>query len=552
MATAMELPSLEMQDIGGIDDIVEELVSQITLLNAFATEEYETRKPRGPDRKGIMLIGKPGTGKTALAVQITTQKLMERAECSGLPYKILNCPDVFRTEEGASEAIIAKTFSSLTINKLSIVILDEIDMIASESAVKKAGVEARAFDVLMSELDKINQSTSTGYIFVIGLTNRAHAIHPALTRSGRLDRVIELNVKTPIQRESILHILSKKIPFKDQAAKQSIVHQVAQVTHGFVPTDLQSLCRQVVLALVKEEALQETQQAVATFGHFESALQFIKPSNFNEYQTKIPDVRFKDLYGIDNAIRDLKISVIDPFRDRSEYIKLGINPPRGVLVYGPPGVGKTTLCCALGAELGINFMLVEGSQVRSKVVGESEKNVAKMFAQARANSPCILFIDQIDALVPKRGTSSSSENTSDRIVTGFLTELDGFFTKSSPGDPSSDVLIIAATNRPQVIDPAILRPGRIDEHIHLPAPGKEERKLMFLGLSQNIPMDVDKDEFEKLADELEGWTGSDIDNLCREAALVALRENINSAKVVYAHLLQAKQACRPSLPQYGT
>ncbi|KAH8553535.1 P-loop containing nucleoside triphosphate hydrolase protein, partial [Umbelopsis sp. PMI_123] len=226
---------------------------------------------------------------------------------------------------------------------------------------------------------------------------------------------------------------------------------------------------------------------------------------------QLPNVRFKDLYGIDNAINDLKASFMSPFRDRSKYIQLGINPPRGVLIHGPPGVGKTMLCCALGAELGINFMLVEGSQVRSKVVGESEKNVAKMFTQARANSPCILFIDQIDILVPRRGTSSSSENTSDRIVTGFLTGK--------------------STNRPNVIDPAILRPGRIDEHIHLPAPGKEERKMLLQGFSKNIPMDVSKDGLDKLAEELDGWTGSDIDNLCREAALEALREDINSQKV---------------------
>jgi len=457
---------------------------------------------------------------------------------------MLSCPDVFRAEEGASETIIARTFSELSANKLSIIILDEIDMVASETAVKKAGVEARAFNVLINELDRINGPASNNFTFVIGVTNRSHAIHPALTRSGRLDRVIELNIKTPSQRESILHILCKKIPFESQASKQSILRQVAQVTHGFVPTDLQSLCRQVVMVLVKQEAQQ--QETVAQLQHFESALQYIKPSNFNENQTKIPDIRFTDLYGIDDAIHDLKVSVINPFRDRSEYIKLGINPPRGVLIHGPPGVGKTALCCALGAELGINFMLVEGSQVRSKIVGESEKNVANMFAKARDNSPCILFIDQIDALVPRRGISSSSENTSDRIVTGFLTEMDGFFTKSSPGDPSSDVLIIAATSRFEAIDPAILRPGRIDEHIYLQTPGKEQRKLILQGVSRNIPMDICQEDFDKLADELGGWTGSDINNLCREAALVALRENIDSQKVVYAHLEQAKQACRPT------
>ncbi|CAO3689833.1 unnamed protein product [Umbelopsis ramanniana] len=541
---SVNLPRLEdwssnvQNEIGGINNIVQELLDQISLLGVYCVQADTNSGPRG---KGTLLTGRPGTGKTALAAAV--------AKHSGLPSKILNCPDVFRAEEGASEAIISKTFSEMTHHRLSIIILDEIDMIASETAVKKAGVEGRTFNVLTNELDKINQSTSSSHVFVIGITNRPHAIHPALTRSGRLDRVVELNIKTPAQRENIITVLCKKIPFESDDAKRGIIHLVAKVTHGFVPADLQNLCRQVVLSLVKREAeLGNSGKVVpATLNDFEAALAYIKPSNFNEYQTKLPDVRFKDLYGIDNAINDLKVSVIEPFRDRQKYIQLGINPPRGVLIHGPPGVGKTMLCCALGAELGINFMLVEGSQVRSKVVGESEKNVQKMFEQARANSPCILFIDQIDVLVPRRGTSSSSENTSDRIVTGFLTEMDGFFTKSTPGDPSSDVIILAATNRPNVIDPAIIRPGRIDEHIHIPAPGKEERKMLLQGFSQNIPMNVSKEDLDKLAEELEGWTGSDIDNLCREAALEALRIDIDSQRVEYTHLERARQICRPVL-----
>ncbi|KAG2172751.1 hypothetical protein INT43_000098 [Umbelopsis isabellina] len=491
------------QDMGGVDDLVKDIVNQISVLDRFGTQQPRTQGLRG---KGTMLIGKPGTGKTALAAAIASQLKEKRdevldinslvciiAECSSLPYEVVNCPDVFRAEEGASEAIISRAFRGRASNKLSILILDEVDMIASHVAIKKAGVEARTFSVLVDELDRINRPTSSHQIYVIG--------------------------------------------------------EVAQITHSFVPADLQNLCRQVVLMLVQQDAscADSTKQSFAQLHHFESALEFIKPSNFVEYKSQLPNIRFKDLFGIDNIIQQLKVSIIDPFRDRSSYLRLSITPPRGLLIHGPPGVGKTALCCALGSEMGINFMLVEGSQVRSKIVGESEKNVAKMFSQARANSPCILFIDQLDALVPKRGTSSSSENTSDRIVTGFLTELDGFFTKSSAGDPSNDVLIVAATNRPQVIDPAIIRPGRIDEHISIPIPGALERKEILQGLSANIPMSIGADDLAQLAERLEGWTGSDIDNLCREAALIALREDIESDKVLLKHMIQAIEVDRPAM-----
>ncbi|RUP06373.1 P-loop containing nucleoside triphosphate hydrolase protein [Jimgerdemannia flammicorona] len=274
-----------------------------------------------------------------------------------------------------------------------------------------------------------------------------------------------------------------------------------------------------------------TSPLVVTAGHFNRALIIVRPSNFHEFQTKIPNVRFSELFGIDDIIEEIKTSVIYPFHHPQDFVRLGIAPPRGILVYGPPGVGKTMLCCALAAEAGINFMLVESSQVRSKVVGESEKNIARMFAQAKANSPCILFIDQIDILIPKRGTSVTSENTGDRIVTGFLTEMDGFFSKTSAQtDPQIDVLVVAATNRPDVIDPAILRPGRLDEHVCIPAPDVKQRTQILRGLCTRMPIALTLDEIEQLAADMDGCSGADLDNLCREAALISIRENMANDK----------------------
>ncbi|OAQ36087.1 AAA-domain-containing protein [Linnemannia elongata AG-77] len=243
--------------------------------------------------------------------------------------------------------------------------------------------------------------------------------------------------------------------------------------------------------------------------YFDRALKTIRPSGMGEFLSKIPTVTFDDLYGIQDAIADLKVSIIEPFHNPGKYIDLGISPPRGVIVHGPPGVGKTMLCCALAEELGINFMLVESSQIRSKVVGESEKNIARMFAQAKANAPCILFIDQIDVLAPSRGSTNTSENSGDRIVTGLLT----------------------ATNRPEVIDSAILRPGRLDQIVHIPAPDQKTRLAILEGYMNKMPMRITPDEVQTLAQATEGYSGADLENLCREAALICLRQDITNTEV---------------------
>ncbi|KAI8975692.1 P-loop containing nucleoside triphosphate hydrolase protein [Mycotypha africana] len=264
-----------------------------------------------------------------------------------------------------------------------------------------------------------------------------------------------------------------------------IIKSISEVTYGFVPTDLQSLTSKAAFSFIKESTTNITDR------HFKQALINTKPSNINEYSSKIPDITFKDIYGIDNVLQEVKTSVIEPFRSPEKYIKLGISPPKGILVHGPTGVGKTMLCSALAAEAGVNFMLVESTQVRSKIVGESEKAISRLFSQARANAPCILFIDQIDILLPKRGTSHSSENTSDRIVTGFLT----------------DVLVVAATNRIEVMDPAVLRPGRFDEHIYISVPNEAQRRDIINGISSKMPIVLDHQQLNEIVQKTENWSG---------------------------------------------
>ncbi|KAG0277516.1 hypothetical protein BGZ95_005808 [Linnemannia exigua] len=507
--------------VGGYDDLLNEIVDHLYgYLEDAMLPNHQSDSPtcfQAP-MKGIMISGRPGTGKSVLASSL--------AEHSGLPFTVINCPDVFQTNAGASENYLRSAFSSLlTQNKASIVILDEVDMIASSRSSRK-GVEAKLFATLLHLVDSINMHPAGNRVFIIALTNRLHAVDSSLVRSGRLDKVYDLHLKGVEQRLGALRILSKDLPM-DSSKREEILRKVAKVTHGFVPTDLQALCVQCALVLISHMAAGQL-TSVVDMSDFDVALKTIRPSGMGEFLSKIPTVTFNDLYGIRDAIADLKVSIIEPFHNPAKYIDLGISPPRGVIVHGPPGVGKTMLCCALAEELGINFMLVESSQIRSKVVGESEQNIARMFAQAKANAPCILFIDQIDVLAPSRGSTNTSENSGDRIVTGLLT----------------------ATNRPEVIDSAILRPGRLDQIIHIPVPDQKTRQAILEGYMDKMPMRVTSEEIQSLSQATEGYSGADLENLCREAALICLRQDITNTEIALSHLESAKLVSKPSLLGY--
>ncbi|KAI8994712.1 P-loop containing nucleoside triphosphate hydrolase protein [Pilobolus umbonatus] len=495
------------QEIGGYDDIIDDIISSIQY-------NIQYKQCQMSPAKGVLLYGIPGCGKTSLAVTI--------AKYSELPYSILNTPDIFQTEEGVTELRLKEYFSSS--DNLSLLIIDEIDII---TAAAKNSLENRMASMIMHQLDQLEN------VFIIGLTSRLQSIDSCFLRSGRLDHIQALEVKSPEQRLAILTILSKSLPFRSDHDKHSLLSYISTITHGYVPSDLQSLCSEVIFQLIKED-----NQDHLSLHHFTNALKSIKPSNLNEFVTKLPNITFNDIYGINDIIHEIKISVIQPFQHPDKYIQLGISPPKGILLHGPTGVGKTMLCSALASEVGINYMLVESSQIRSKIVGESEKGIAKLFALARSNSPCILFIDQIDMLLPKRGTSHSSENTADRIVTSFLTEMDGLLTKQSK-DNTIDLLIIAATSRIEAIDPAVLRPGRFDEHIYIPLPNDKQRYEIIKGISSKMPIDLTEHEISSVVDRTHSWSGAELDNLFREAAMVSLRDNINNRKITLSNINQA-------------
>ncbi|KAF9350852.1 hypothetical protein BGX26_011019 [Mortierella sp. AD094] len=526
--------------IGGYDDVLGQIIDQLygfiedTIHDSKGGVRIESASPSRSRScfqapfKGILISGKPGTGKSVLASSL--------AEHSGLPYSIINYA-------GASENCLRDAFSSLlSRGRASMLILDEVDMIAS-------GVEAKLFATLLNLIDSINMRPNGSKVFVIALTNRLHAVDTSLVRSGRLDKVFDLHLKGVHQRLQVLQILSKDLPM-DPQQRPEILQKVAKATHGFVPTDLQALCTECALILISKMAVGAASDKMIDFSYFAQALKTIRPSGMGEFLSKIPTVTFNDLFGIQDAIADLKVSIIEPFHNPGKYIDMGIAPPRGLLVHGPPGVGKTMLCCALAEELGINFMLVESSQIRSKVVGESEQNIARMFAQAKSNAPCILFIDQIDVLAPSRGSTHTTENSGDRIVTGLLTEMDGFFSGSSGKGAEVDVLVLAATNRPEVIDSAILRPGRLDQIVHIPVPDEKARQSILEGYTSKMPLRISSEEMQELAKSTEGYSGADLENLCREAALICLREDITNTEISIPHLEAAKLVSKPSLLGY--
>ncbi|CAO3616280.1 unnamed protein product [Mucor hiemalis] len=503
-----------INEIGGCDDLVEHIIKKINVV------QENTTLSSLPRSKGTLLFGKPGTGKTILAKTI--------AKYSNIPYFILNSPDIFQAEEGISELKLETFFRNTDQHKLAILILDELDMIAGTITSKKSGLDMRISSLLASLIDKMGSN-----VYIIGLSNRLHAIDPSFLRSGRIDDIMEIVIKLPEQRYAILQIVTKQLPFKSGGERDEILLHISKVTHGFVPSDLQSLSSQAILLLIKNK------ENVLSIDHFLHALTIVKPSNMNEFASKIPDIKFSDIYGMDDIIQEIKTSVIQPFKNPERYMELGISPPKGILLHGPTGMGKTMLCSALASEAGVNFMAVESSQIRSKVIGESEKGIAKLFSQARANSPCILFIDQIDMLLPKRGTSHSSENTSDRIVTGFLTEIDGLLTKSVKGSAQIELLVIAATNRIETIDPAVLRPGRFDEHIHIPIPNEKRRLEIIKGISSRMPISLSDQELEDLVAKTSKWSGAELDNLFREAAMISLRESVHNDKITSSHILAA-------------
>ncbi len=526
-----EVGGVTYEDIGGLHEELQRIREMVEL----PLKHPELFRHLGIEPpKGVILWGPPGCGKTLIAKAIANE--------TGAHFISINGPEIMSKFYGESEARLREIFKEAEENAPSIIFIDELDAIAPKRSEVTGEVERRVVSQLLTLMDGLK---SRGQVIVIGATNRIDAVDPALRRPGRFDREIRIGVPDRNGRKEILQIHTRRMPLADDVD----LDELANITHGFTGADLAALCREAAMNalrrfLPKIDLEKETipaevlEELKVTREDFMNALKVVQPSALREVILEIPNVRWEDIGDLEQVKQELREAVEWPLKYPDLFKRLGIKPPRGILLYGPPGTGKTLLAKAVANESEANFISVKGPEILSKWVGESEKAVREIFQRAREAAPCIIFFDELDAIAPRRGLHTDSGVT-DRIVNQLLTEMDGI-------QILKDVVVIGATNRPDILDPALLRPGRFDRIIYVPPPDIEGRYQIFQIHTREMPLADDVD-LRKLAEMTEGYTGADIEALCREAALNAARENINTDKVYMRHFLAALEKVKPSI-----
>ena len=526
-----EVGGVTYEDIGGLHEELQRIREMVEL----PLKHPELFRHLGIEPpKGVILWGPPGCGKTLIAKAIANE--------TGAHFISINGPEIMSKFYGESEARLREIFKEAEENAPSIIFIDELDAIAPKRSEVTGEVERRVVSQLLTLMDGLK---SRGQVIVIGATNRIDAVDPALRRPGRFDREIRIGVPDRNGRKEILQIHTRRMPLADDVD----LDELANITHGFTGADLAALCREAAMNalrrfLPKIDLEKETipaevlEELKVTREDFMNALKVVQPSALREVILEIPNVRWEDIGDLEQVKQELREAVEWPLKYPDLFKRLGIRPPKGILLYGPPGTGKTLLAKAVANESEANFISVKGPEILSKWVGESEKAVREIFQRAREAAPCIIFFDELDAIAPRRGLHTDSGVT-DRIVNQLLTEMDGI-------QILKDVVVIGATNRPDILDPALLRPGRFDRIIFVPPPDVEGRYQVFQIHTREMPLADDVD-LRKLAEMTEGYTGADIEALCREAALNAARENLNIDKVYMRHFLAALEKVKPSI-----
>jgi len=527
------------KDIGGLDRQIQKVREMIEL--PIKHPEVFVKLGIEPP-KGILLHGPPGTGKTLLAKAVAAE--------SGANFFSIAGPEIMNKYYGESEKQLRKIFEDARKNAPSIIFIDELDSIASKREEVTGEVEHRVVAQLLSLLDGLEER---GNVIVIGATNRIRAIDPALRRPGRFDREIEIGVPDKKGRKEILKIHTKKMPLAEDIDLDAIADQM----YGFVGADIQAVVKEAAMIALrrylpqmnlddKEISSEILDNMRITLDDIKEALKEVEPSALREIIIEIPNVKWDDIGGLDVAKMEIKEAVELPLNNPEVFEYMGIKPIKNIFLYGPPGTGKTLLAKAVATESGANFICIKGPELLSKWVGESEKAIREVFKKARQVAPCVIFFDEIDAIAPVRGMSMDSR-VSERIVNQLLTELDGM-------ENMENVVVIAATNMPHLIDPALLRPGRFDRSIFIGVPDKEARKKIFKIHTKNMPLAKDVD-IEELAEYTENYVGSDIELICREAAMLVIREafadneGVQSKKVEKRHFLAVLDKIKPSVDE---
>ncbi|MBR9690532.1 CDC48 family AAA ATPase [Candidatus Woesearchaeota archaeon] len=527
-----ELFGVTYEDIGGLKEELKK-VREMVELPLKRPEIFERLGIEPP--KGVLLHGPPGTGKTLLAKAVANETQSN--------FILINGPEIMSKYYGQSEENLRKKFEEAEKNAPSIIFIDEIDAIASKREESRGEVERRVVAQLLAIMDGLK---SRGKVVVMAATNIPNQLDPALRRPGRFDREIEIGVPQKEGRLNILKIHTRNMPLE----KNVNLKKLAEVTHGFVGADLASLAKEAAMNLLRrmlpelklkeeEEIPKETlEKLFIKQSDFVTALKTVSPSALREVLIEVPNIKWEDIGGLDDVKQELKEAVEWPLKHPASFKRLGITPPKGVLIYGPPGTGKTMLAKAVANESEANFILVKGPELLSKWVGESEKGVRKIFEKARQTSPTIIFFDEIDAIAPRRGTSSDA-NVTERVVNQMLTEIDGL-------EEMHNIVVIGATNRPDILDTALLRPGRFDRIVLAGVPDDKTRLKIFEVHTKEMPLDKDVN-IKELAQKTEGYVGADIEAICREAAIIALRKDISAKTVSMKHFEQALKKVRPSV-----